>query len=98
MDHRPPSRGPYRSEPDRGGAKKRKLAVVDEVFERNAYASFVTAANSISQLYQNSVQSQRKSAATASKQTLVNEISESGCATRSIFFNLVGAHRSLLVP
>lgn len=63
MDHRPPSRT---------GGKKRKLAVVDEAFERNAYGSFVSAANSISQLYQQSVQSQRRSAAQASKQTLVS--------------------------
>ena len=57
----------------RAGGKKRKL-VIDEQFERTAYSSFVQAANSISQLYQQSVQTQRKSAATATKQTLVGSL------------------------
>lgn len=58
----------------RTGGKKRKLAIVDEQFERTAYSSFVQAANSVSQLYQQSVQTQRKSAATATRQTLVGSL------------------------
>jgi hypothetical protein len=51
--------------------KKRKLEV-DLEAERTMYSSFVQAANAVSQLYTQGVQQQRKSAAAASKATLVS--------------------------
>lgn len=51
--------------------KKRKLEVDIEA-ERTMYSSFVQAANAVSQLYTQGVQQQRKSAAAASKATLVS--------------------------
>lgn len=55
----------------RGGmGKKRKLEVLDPDAEKTLYTSFVSAANSVSQLYTQAVQQQRKSSAAASRQTL----------------------------
>lgn len=52
--------------------KKRKLSeVLDPDAEKTLYTSFVTAANSISSLYTQAVQQQRKSSAAASRLTLV---------------------------
>jgi len=50
--------------------KKRKLEVLDPDAEKTLYTSFVTAANSISSLYTQAVQQQRKSSAAASRLTL----------------------------
>eukprot|EP00798_Chlamydomonas_sp_ICE-L_P020975 gene20975-27831_t len=54
----------------RSSAGKKRKCEVDLDAERNLYSSFVTAANSISQLYSQSVQQQRKGTAAASRQTL----------------------------
>jgi hypothetical protein len=55
-----------------GHGKKRKLeSVIDPDAEKTLYTSFVTAANSISLLYTQAVQQQRKSSAAASRHTLV---------------------------
>lgn len=69
--------------------KKRKFEV-DLDAERTLYSSFVSAANSVSQLYTQAVQQQRKSAATASRQTLervicyvLKESAENGTLTAS---------------
>eukprot|EP00798_Chlamydomonas_sp_ICE-L_P022713 gene22713-29874_t len=59
----------HRSSQKLSGGKKRKCEV-DLDAERNLYHSFVSAANSISQLYTHSVQQQRKGTAGASRQTL----------------------------
>jgi hypothetical protein len=65
----------------RGGfgdkGKKRKLNVIDADAERNLYSSFVSAANTVSQLYTHAVHTQRKSAAAASRHTLVSCFSKS---------------------
>lgn len=50
--------------------KKRRIDAVDLDAERTLYSSFVSAANSMSQLYSQAVQQQRKSSAAASRQTL----------------------------
>jgi hypothetical protein len=46
--------------------------VLDLDAERTLYSSFVSAANSISQLYTQAVQQQRRASAAASRQTLVS--------------------------
>jgi hypothetical protein len=51
--------------------KKRRAEVLDLDAERTLYSSFVSAANSISQLYTQAVQQQRRASAAASRQTLV---------------------------
>lgn len=50
--------------------KKRRADAVDLDAERTLYSTFVAAANSMSQLYSQAVQQQRKSSAAASRQTL----------------------------
>eukprot|EP00955_Chlamydomonas_euryale_P101252 365333-Chlamydomonas_euryale.AAC.17 len=67
---RPTSRGARA-----GMGKKRKLEVLDPDAEKTLYTSFVTAANSISSLYTQAVQQQRKSSAAASRLTLVSDSS-----------------------
>lgn len=54
-----------------GGKKRRCDAAVDLDAERTLYSSFVAAANSMSQLYSQAVQQQRRASAAASRQTLV---------------------------
>jgi hypothetical protein len=55
--------------------KKRKYELDLDV-ERTMYGSFVAAANSVSQLYTQAVQQQRRAAVTASRATLVGLLAE----------------------
>ncbi len=54
------------------GKKRARLDAIDVESERTLYSSFVAAANSMSQLYSQAVQQQRKASAGASRQTLVS--------------------------
>jgi hypothetical protein len=65
--------------------KKRKYELDLDV-ERTMYGSFVAAANSVSQLYTQAVQQQRRAAVTASRATLVGLLAANSASL------LLGAH------